>query len=96
MSHDHVSYFASYEIISHPASFGQYLASDLREVTNRGVAHVMASFMENYYMDHEINNMVLKDTHTERGINSSNLELSTQPEWNGASLSSLTCVKIPY
>lgn len=47
--YDYVAYFPSYEIISHPASFGQYLASDLREVTERGVAHVMGCFMSCYY-----------------------------------------------
>lgn len=47
--HSHVAYFPSYEIISHPASFGQYLASDLREVTERGVHHVMDCFLSSYY-----------------------------------------------
>jgi hypothetical protein len=47
--HAHVAYFPSYEIISHPASFGQYLASDLREVTERGVSHVMGCFLSSYY-----------------------------------------------
>ena len=45
----HVAYFPSYEIVSHPASFGQYLASDLREVTERGVAHVMRCFLSSFY-----------------------------------------------
>lgn len=43
------AYFPSFEIVSHPASFGQYLASDLREVTERGVAHVMACFLQTFY-----------------------------------------------
>ena len=47
--HAHVAYFPSYEIISHPASFGQYLASDLREVTERGVSHVMKCFLSSFY-----------------------------------------------
>ena len=47
--HDHVAYFPSYEIISHAASFGQYLAADLREVTERGVGHVMDCFLTSYY-----------------------------------------------
>jgi hypothetical protein len=47
--HEHVTYFPSYEIISHPASFGQYLAADLREVTERGVAHVMDCFLSSFY-----------------------------------------------
>ena len=47
--YDHVAYFPSYEIISHPASFGQYLASDLREVTERGVSHVMECFLSSFY-----------------------------------------------
>ena len=45
----HVAYFPSYEIINHPASFGQYLASDLREVTERGVSHVMDCFLSSFY-----------------------------------------------
>jgi len=42
-------YFPSFEIINHAASFGQYLASDLREVTDRGVGHVMACFLAAFY-----------------------------------------------
>jgi hypothetical protein len=49
LRHDHVTYFPSYEIVSHPASFGQYLAADLREVTERGVAHVMDCFLSSFY-----------------------------------------------
>jgi hypothetical protein len=45
----HVAYFPSYEIISHVCSFGQYLASDLREVTERGVSHVMNCFLGTYF-----------------------------------------------
>lgn len=47
--HAHAQYFPSYEIISQPGSFGQYLASDLREVTDRGVGHVMACFLAALY-----------------------------------------------
>ena len=47
--HQHVAYFPSFEIISHTASFGQYLASDLREVTERGVSHVMRCFLSSFY-----------------------------------------------
>lgn len=47
--HPAVQYFPSFEIISHAASFGQYLASDLREVTERGVSHVMGCFMKAFY-----------------------------------------------
>jgi hypothetical protein len=47
--HAHLQYFSSYEIVSHTASFGQYLASDLREVTERGVSHVMSSFFATYF-----------------------------------------------
>lgn len=46
--HAHVAYFPSYEIISHAASFGQYLDSDLREVAERGVHHVMTSFLGSF------------------------------------------------
>jgi len=47
--HDFVQYFPSFEIISQPGSFGQYLASDLREVTDRGVGHVMSCFLDAFY-----------------------------------------------
>ena len=47
----HVQYFPSYEIVGHAASFGQYLASDLREVSERGVAHVMDCFFSTYFTD---------------------------------------------
>jgi len=47
--YSNVAYFPSYEIISHPASFGQYLASDLREVTERGVSHVMGCFIASFF-----------------------------------------------
>lgn len=39
-----VDYFPSYELIASAASYGQYLSPDLREVNQRGVAHVMRSF----------------------------------------------------
>ncbi|MET0267750.1 MAG: GSCFA domain-containing protein [Duganella sp.] len=48
MRHDHVAYFPSYEIISHAGSYGQYMESDLREVTERGVQHVMTHFLATY------------------------------------------------
>lgn len=47
--HDTVQYFPSFEIIGQTASFGQYLASDLREVTDRGVGHVMTCFLNAFY-----------------------------------------------
>lgn len=40
----HVHYFPSYEIINSAASFGQYLESNLRDASERGIAHVMAEF----------------------------------------------------
>jgi hypothetical protein len=46
--HAQVAYFPSYEIISHAASFGQYLESDLRDVAERGVHHVMTSFLGSF------------------------------------------------
>lgn len=48
MRYNHVAYFPSYEIISHAGSYGQYLESDLREVTERGVQHVMTHFLATY------------------------------------------------
>jgi hypothetical protein len=49
--YDHVQYFPSFEIVSSAASFGQYLASDLREVSERGVAHVMQTFFSTFFSD---------------------------------------------
>ncbi|RTL46820.1 MAG: GSCFA domain-containing protein [Burkholderiales bacterium] len=46
---DGVLYFPSFEIVSHVASFGQYLQGDLREVTERGVGHVMDCFFHALY-----------------------------------------------
>ncbi len=43
-SQPNVSYFPSYEIIAAPQSFGQYLAGNLRDASDRGVSHVMAVF----------------------------------------------------
>lgn len=45
-----VLYFPSFEIVSHVASFGQYLHGDLREVTERGVSHVMDCFFKALYL----------------------------------------------
>ncbi len=47
----HVQYFPSFEIVGHVASFGQYLATDLREVAERGVSHVMRSFFATFFDD---------------------------------------------
>ena len=41
-------YFPSFEVISSAQSFGQYLASDLREVTDRGIGHVMELFRQSF------------------------------------------------
>ncbi|MBC7597988.1 MAG: GSCFA domain-containing protein [Polaromonas sp.] len=47
--YDFVEYFPSFEIISQPASFGQYLAADLRDANERGVGHVMSCFLSAFY-----------------------------------------------
>jgi hypothetical protein len=47
--YDNVAYFPSYEIINSVCSFGQYLSSDLRDVTERGVSHVMDCFLSSFY-----------------------------------------------
>lgn len=49
-----VEYFPSYEIITSSCSFGQYLASDLREVSPRGVSHVMSCFSSLFYSENSI------------------------------------------
>lgn len=43
-----VIYFPSYEIITSPASEGRYYADDLRQVTQRGVDHVMRVFTRHF------------------------------------------------
>ena len=43
-SPDHVDYFPSYEIITHPAFRGRFFAPNLRSVLPEGVEHVMNSF----------------------------------------------------
>lgn len=43
-AHAAVEYFPSFEIIASAQSFGQYLEGDLREVSPRGVNHVMRQF----------------------------------------------------
>ena len=47
--YDNVAYFPSFEIINSPASLGQYLSDDLREVTENGVACVMSCFLNSFY-----------------------------------------------
>ena len=49
--YDNVIYFPSFEIINSPASLGKYLATDLREVTEDGVEHVMGCFLNSFYDD---------------------------------------------
>jgi hypothetical protein len=46
-----VQYFPSYEITNHVASFGQYLHTDLREISERGVSHVMNCFFDALYSE---------------------------------------------
>ncbi|MFO1337529.1 MAG: GSCFA domain-containing protein [Burkholderiaceae bacterium] len=43
-----IDYFPSYEIITGAPSRGQYFESDLRSVSEAGVAHVMRLFMRHY------------------------------------------------
>jgi GSCFA family len=47
----YVAYYPSYEIITGAYSRGSYFASDLRSVTEAGVAHVMRLFMRHYASD---------------------------------------------
>lgn len=46
--YDHVDYFPSFEIITGSYNRGAYFADDLREVEEKGVAHVMKKFMAHY------------------------------------------------
>jgi hypothetical protein len=43
-AHEHVAYFPSYEIITAPQVRGAYFESDLRNVSEAGVSHVMRVF----------------------------------------------------
>lgn len=47
--YSNVEYFPAYEIITSACSFGQYLDSSLREVTLRGISHVMSCFSSSFY-----------------------------------------------
>jgi hypothetical protein len=46
--YSNVQYFPSYEIINHCASFGQYLSDNLRDVSPRGIEHVMSVFDDTF------------------------------------------------
>lgn len=43
-----VAYFASYEVITNASNRGRYFETDLRSVTDEGVAHVMRLFMKHF------------------------------------------------
>ncbi|MET0904063.1 MAG: GSCFA domain-containing protein [Acidimicrobiales bacterium] len=45
---ENVTYFPGYEIVAAPQSFGQYLTSNLREVTERGMRHVLEVFGQTF------------------------------------------------
>lgn len=47
-AHADVAYFPSFEIVSGSYTRGGYFASDLRSVTDAGVAHVMRLFLQHY------------------------------------------------
>lgn len=47
-THEGVSYFPSYEIITGNYTRGAYFAGDMREVTEAGVEHVMRLFLKHY------------------------------------------------
>lgn len=49
-----VIYFPSYEIITSSATQGRYYDSDLRQVTELGVAHVMRVFSRHFFDDHNV------------------------------------------
>jgi hypothetical protein len=59
---DHVTYFPSFEIITSSANCGAYYSEDLREVTERGVGHVMRVFKESFLND-SMNNEINSNEH---------------------------------
>ncbi len=58
---DYVIYFPSFEIITSSANCGAYYAEDLREVTERGIAHVMRVFKESFLNDDITNEIILNE-----------------------------------
>ena len=48
-AHENVQYFPSFEIVNHICSFGQYLGEDLRDISQRGVNHVMDVFFKTFF-----------------------------------------------
>jgi hypothetical protein len=46
--YDHIAYFPSYDVISGHMTRGTYFDSNLRDVTERGVAHVMRMFFKSF------------------------------------------------
>jgi hypothetical protein len=66
---ENVAYFPSYEIVNHVASFGQYLSGDLREVSERGIKHVMECFLETF-CGNAYPNMSTHDMKTVQNANS--------------------------
>jgi hypothetical protein len=53
-SHDNVTYFPSYEIVTGNFSRGRYFENDLRSVTPDGVDHVMRMFFRHFAPDAEV------------------------------------------
>ena len=53
---DDVAYFPSYEVITGNFNRGLYYESDLREVTEAGVSHVMRLFLQHYAAADEVAN----------------------------------------
>jgi hypothetical protein len=49
--YENVQHFPSYEIVNHVCSFGQYLSDDLRDISERGVNHVMDTFIKTFFKD---------------------------------------------
>jgi hypothetical protein len=70
--YENVAYFPSYEIINSSASRGQYLANNLRDVTENGIEHVMSCFLSSFY--NEINEIVNNE------VNSLSSEYDSEPQ----------------
>lgn len=50
-SHTQCDYFPSFEIVNSAATFGQFLDSDLRSISPRGVKLVMQTFQQTFVLD---------------------------------------------
>jgi hypothetical protein len=77
--YENVQYFPSFEIVNHICSFGQYLGEDLRDISQRGVKHVMDIFFSTFFKNEDIleqNTIISNKSDLVRDFNIGSLNLS--------------------